>query len=95
MRPSVVLLGFVLGSAGAITFGLGGVAVVFTLLRKDYPQLASELPVLLANLAAFGVLTAIAALSFYGQMQRRRWRYAAITGLLIGIGAVAWMHRPT
>ena len=94
MRPSVVLLGFVLGSAAAITFGLGGVAVVFALLKKDYPRLASELPVLLINLAAFAVLTAVAALSFYGQMQRRRWRYAAITGLLLGIGAVVWIHRP-
>lgn len=95
MRPSVVLLGFVLGSAAAITFGLGGVAVVFAVLKKDYPRLASELPVLLVNLALFSVLTAIAALSFYGQMQRRRWRYAAHTGLLLGIVVVAWMHRQT
>ena len=95
MRPSVVLLGFVLGSVGAITFGLGGGAVVFAVLKKDYPRLASEVPVLLVNLAAFAALTAFAALSFYGQLQRRRWRYAAITGLLLGIAAVAWVHRPT
>ena len=94
MRPSVVLLGFVLGSVGAITFGLGGVAVVFALLKKDYPRLAAEVPVLLANLAAFAALTAVAALSFYGQLQRRRWRYAAIAGLLLGIATVAWVHRP-
>ena len=93
MRPSVVLLGFALGSVGAITFGLGGVAVVFAVLKKDYPRLASELPLLLVNLAAFAALTAMAALSFYGQLQRRSWRYAAIAGLLLGIGAIAWIHR--
>ena len=94
MRPSVVLLGFVLGSVVAITFGLGGVAVVFALLKKDYPRLASEVPALVANLAAFAALTVVAALSFYGQLYGRRWRYAAIAGLLLGIGAVAWVHRP-
>jgi len=46
MRPSVVLLGFVLGSAGAITFGLLGVAVVFTWLLPEYPRLENELPTL-------------------------------------------------
>ncbi|HET7133087.1 MAG TPA: hypothetical protein VFJ95_12605 [Gammaproteobacteria bacterium] len=94
MRPSVALLGFAFGSAAAITFGLTGVAVVFGLLRKDYPGLASELPALLGNLAAFGVLTAVAGLSFYGQIKRRRWRHAAIAGLLLGIAALGWMHRP-
>ena len=94
MRPSVALLGFVLGSAAAITFGLAGVAVVFVLLKKDYPRLAVELPALLANLAAFMALTAVAALSFYGQIRRHRWRHVAIGALLLGIGALAWMHRP-
>jgi len=95
MRPSVVLLGFVLGSVGAITFGLGGVALVFALLKKDHPGLASEIPLLLANLVAFAALTGVAAFSFYGQLQRRPWRYAAITCLLLGIGVLAWVHRPS
>ena len=94
MRPSVILLGFVLGSIAAITFGLAGVAVVFAVLEKDHPQLASEVPVLVANLAAFVALTAVGALSFYAQLHGRRWRYAAIAGLVLGIGAVAWVHRP-
>jgi uncharacterized membrane protein YfcA len=89
-----VLLGFVLGSAAAITFGLGGVSLVFVLLRTDHPRLASELPSLLTSLFAFAVLTAVAAASFYGQLHRRRWRYAAIALLLLGLGAVAWVHRP-
>ena len=94
MRPSVVLLGFVLGSVAAITFGLGGVAVVFALLKEDYPQLGGEVPALVANLAAFAALTAVGGLSFYGQLHRRRWRYLAIAGLVLGLGAAAWVHRP-
>ena len=39
MRPTVVVLGFVLGSAAAITFALAGTAIVFVALRSEYPRL--------------------------------------------------------
>ncbi|HUL81331.1 MAG TPA: hypothetical protein VL131_04280 [Gammaproteobacteria bacterium] len=94
MRPSVVLLGFVLGSTGAITFGLLGVAIVFTWLLPDYPRLESELPALWKSLGMFAALTCAAALSFYGQLRAKVWRRAAICALVLGIAAVGWFHWP-
>ena len=94
LRPSAVLLGFVLGSAGAITFGLLGVAVVFTWLLPDYPRLESELPALWRSLGMFAALTCAAALSFYGQLRGKGWRRAAIFALLLGIALVGWFHWP-
>lgn len=94
LRPSVVLLGFVLGSVGAITFGLLGVAVAFTWLRPNYPRLDVELPALWRSLGMFAGLTAAAALSFYGQLRAKAWRGAAICVLLVGIAAVGWFHWP-
>ena len=94
LRPSVVLLGFVLGSTGAITFGLLGVAFVFTWLLPDYPRLEGELPALWRSLGMFAALTCAAALSFYGQLRARVWRRAAISALLLGIAVVGWFHWP-
>lgn len=83
-----MLLGFVLGSAGAITFGLLGVAVVFTWLLPEYPRLDNELPTLWRSLGMFAALTVVAALSFYGQLRMKRWRWAPIVVLLLGIAVV-------
>jgi hypothetical protein len=94
MRPSVVLLGFVLGSIVAITFGLGGVAVVFLVLRSDYPRFAAELPALLGSLGLFAALTAIAGASFYGQLRARAWRHLAVAMLAIALLASAWYYWP-
>jgi hypothetical protein len=94
MRPSVVLLGFVLGSAAAITFGLLGVAVVFTFLQPEYPRLDNELPQLWWSLGMFAILTGTAAASFYGQLWSTPWRRAAVVLLLFGIGAIGWYHWP-
>jgi len=94
MRPSVVLLGFVLGSCAAITFALLGVTVVFGVLRTEHPRLASELPELLTNVAMFGVLTAAAGASFVGQLRQTPWRHAALVALLVGIASLAWFHWP-
>jgi hypothetical protein len=94
VTPSVVLLGFILGSAGAITFGLFGVAVVFTFLKPEYPRLDSEIGSLWWSLGMFAVLTCCAAASFYGQLRATAWRHAAVALLLLGIGAIGWYHWP-
>jgi len=94
LRPSVVLLGFVMGSAGAITFGLLGVAVVFTWLRPEYPRLENELPTLWRSLGMFAALTGVAALSFYGQLRMKSWRWPAIAVLLLGIAVLGWIQWP-
>ena len=41
MRPLAVLNAIVFGSAAAITFGLGGVLVIFLVLQGQYPQMRS------------------------------------------------------
>ena len=95
MRPSVVLLGFALGSAAAISFSLGGVAIVFMLLRSDYPRFDTELPSLLQSLGIFGALTVVAALAFYGQLRGAAWRRLAVGVLLAGLAAATWFYWPT
>ncbi|HEX7237693.1 MAG TPA: hypothetical protein VF405_12070 [Gammaproteobacteria bacterium] len=89
MRPAVVVLGFVLGSAAAITFALAGTTIVFIVLRSEYPRLSDELVPLLTSVALFAALTAAAGGSFYGELKMTRWRRLAQTGLLIALAAVA------
>lgn len=95
MKPSVVLMGFVLGSAAAITFGLGGVLVVFAVLRPQYPRLEEEFPALLVNLGVFAVLTATSAASFYGLLRGTVWRRAAVATLLAALAATVWFYWPS
>ena len=92
MRPAVVILGFIMGSAAAITFALAGTAIVFTFLRSEYPRLDGELPSLLLNVALFGLLTTAAASSFYGEIKHRSWRYAAWGVMLLALAAVTAYH---
>jgi len=92
MRPAVVVLGFVLGSAAAITFALAGTTIVFVALRSEYPQLADELRPLLTSVGLFSLLTAAAAASFYGEINMLRWRRLAQTALLALLAIVAVYH---
>jgi hypothetical protein len=89
MRPAVVVLGFLLGSAVAITFALLGTAIVFALLRSEYPRLDDELEPLLTSVGLFSLLTAAAGSSFYGEIKGCRWRRSAFAALLVMLAAVA------
>lgn len=92
MRPAIVILGFILGSAAAITFALVGSAIVFALLRAEYPRLDAELSSLLTSVALFVLLTVAAASSFYGEINRRPWRRGAWAGMLVMLALVAAYH---
>lgn len=92
MRPAVVILGFILGSAAAITFALVGTAVVFVVLRADYPRLENELAPLLISVALFSLLTIAAAGSFYGEIRGRQWRRGAVLALGVMLAIVAAYH---
>jgi hypothetical protein len=92
VRPAVVILGFILGSAAAITFALLGTTVVFLVLRSEYPRLAGELVPLLISAGLFTVLTAVAGGSFYGELKQRRWRTVAWALLLVVLAVVAVYH---
>jgi len=97
MRPSVVLLGFLLGSSGAICFGLFGVAFVFWVLGPQNPELSAEVGPLLSHLGRFGMLTLASAASFYGLLRQRPWRRISVAILLLVLGlivaAYAWADR--
>ncbi len=88
------MLGFVLGSTASITFGLLGVVVVFLFLGDEYPVLQGEYPFLVASLGAFALLTALAALSFYGRLRSRPWGNWALGGLMTGLAAAGWFYWP-
>jgi len=88
MRPSVMLLGFVLGSSGAICFGLLGVAFVFFMLGPEHPELKSEIGPLMTHLGRFAALTAAAAVSFEGLLRQRSWRRPGVGILLLVLAAV-------
>ena len=92
MRPAVVILGFVLGSAAAITFALAGTTIVFVALRSEYPRLDGELKPLLVSAGLFLSLTAAAGGSFYGEIKLRPWRRSAQAALLVVLAAVAVYH---
>ena len=94
MRPFTVLIGIVMGSAASITFGLFAVLVVFALLAGRHPDLIREVPQLLLNLSAFGVLTAASAGSFLGQATGRSWRGWAHAGTLICLAALILLYWP-
>lgn len=89
MRPAVVVLGFVLGSAAAITFALAGTVIVFTVLRDEYPRLDAEMVPLLVSTGLFVLLTAAAGASFYGELRARGWRRAAHAVLAVMLTVVA------
>ncbi|HVY64512.1 MAG TPA: hypothetical protein VHH11_06795 [Gammaproteobacteria bacterium] len=92
MRPSVALLGFVLGSTAAISFALAGVAIIFVVLRSEYPRLETELPLLVGSLGIFLALTAMAGASFYAQARRLAWRWLAHVLLGAGLALATWYY---
>ena len=94
MRPSVILLGFILGTAVSIMFSMLGVAVIFLVLGPSYPRLEAEADSLFVNLGFFAALTVFAAFSFYGVLKRRPWRAAAIAPLIITLALIAWYYWP-
>ncbi len=92
MRPAVVVLGFVLGSAAAITFALAGTAIVFVVLRAEHPRLESELGPLLVSLGLFALLSAAAGGSFYAEIKQRAWRGPVLGALAVMLLVVAAYH---
>ncbi len=92
MRPLTVLIGIVLGSAAATAFGLAATLVVFLVLADETPQFRDELPMLARYLAIFVGLTALAGLSFIGQVHARPWRRRAQGALWAAIALLAGLY---
>ncbi len=94
MRPFTVILGIFLGSLAAIAFGLAVVALIFVILRSDYPRVANELPLLLRSAAVFALLSLVAGGAFVGSLRQRPWRYPVLTVFWVGLFATGWYYWP-
>jgi hypothetical protein len=89
MRPLAVLNAILFGSAAAIAFGLGGVAVVFLILRARHPQIGAELPALLHSGLLFVLLTAVSGASLFAVLKGLRWRWLAQGAMWLLIAGMA------
>ena len=94
MRPLVVLLGIVMGSTVSIAVALLLTAVVFLLLPEYAERLADERGPLQWACLISVALAAIAATSFYGEVRRRGWRYAAHAILALMLAIALWAYWP-
>ena len=91
MRPLTILIGILLGSAVSITFSLVVVAGIAVALGRSHPELAEEVPQLLAMLVLFVLLTIASTGSFFGQINARPWRrWAHLATVLVLAGIVYW-----
>lgn len=93
MRPLTVLTGIILGSAFSIALGLSVVLLIFAIIGADHPQIDAERGGIVEAIALFTVLTALAAVSFIGQLRGRWWQYPGVVvmwGTLVLIGMYYW-----
>jgi hypothetical protein len=95
MQPLTILTGVVLGSAAATTFALGATLVVFLVLAGEHPQFKAELPLLAVYSLVFGVLTAVAGVSFVAELKQRRWRMWSQLLMWLAVGSVAALYWST
>ena len=94
MRPLAVLNAILFGSAAAITFGLGGVLVIFLILEGRHPGMRAELPALWRSGLLFAALAAISGLSLFSVLKELRWRwFAQIATWLVVAGIAAFYVR--
>lgn len=95
MNPATIFFGILLGSVGAIAFGLLVVLGIFVALAGREPRVAGEIPELARGAVLFAVLTALAAPAFVGSLRRRSWRHVPMVLLAIGIAGVGWYYWST
>ena len=88
MRPLTVLFGMLLGTCVSVTFTLAGLALIWFVVQHSDPRLAVAIPHRPSAIAASLLLTALAALSFIGQLRLRPWRrfahLATVAALAVG-----------
>ena len=94
MRPLVVLLGIVMGSTVSIAAALLLTGVVFLLLPEYGARLAEERQPLTVACLLSVLLAGVAAMSFYGELRVRAWRYAAHGALLVVLAVALWTYWP-
>lgn len=94
MKPFTVVLGIILGSLVSIAASLGGVLLVFWILRDESPRFGAEMPELLRSTGIFFALAALAAGGFVGMLRNARWRIVCLGLLWAGLIATGWYYWP-
>jgi hypothetical protein len=95
MRPWLVVLLIITGSAIAISVSLSMAAVVFWLLPEYAVRLEPERLPLLHGLAWSWALTVIGGFSLIGEIRGRRWRWPVQGVLGVLMVAMAWVFWPS
>jgi hypothetical protein len=83
-----------MGSTVSIALGLLMTGAVFLLLNNSDSRLADESRPLMVTTLGSVLLAAMAALSFYTELKRSRWRYLAHAGLVGLLILAVWMYWP-
>jgi hypothetical protein len=94
MRPFAVLNAIIFGSATAITFGLGGVIVIFLVLKGRHPEMISEFGTLARSAALFAALAATAGTSLFATLKARTWRHLAQAAMWLCLVALVILYWP-
>ncbi len=94
MRPFAVLNAIIFGSAAAITFGLGGVIIIFLVLKGRHPEVLGEFGPLLQGAGMFTLLALAAGTSLYATLKRLTWRHAAQAGMWLCVSALVILYWP-
>jgi hypothetical protein len=89
MRPLAVLNAILFGSAVAIALSLGGVTVVFLILRGRHPEMGAELPTLLQSGLLFAGLAAVSGASLFAMLKGLRWRWLAQGAMWLLVAGMA------
>ena len=95
MRPLAVLIGIVMGSAFALFAGLALTWITLLFVPKDEAgELFGEQNTLVFAIGVFATVSAVSAVSFYGQIRERRWRLAAHALTTASLCAAVWLYWP-
>jgi hypothetical protein len=94
VRPFAVLNAILFGSAAAITFGLGGVIVIFLVLRGRHPEMLSEFASLLRSGAVFALMAAASGTSLYATLKQLKRRHTAQAAMWLCLAALVALYWP-
>ncbi len=94
MRPLAVLIGIVMGSTVSIALGLVLTFIVLLLLPEARDRWAGEQAALITATLLTLSLAAVSALSFYGELRSRRWRFGPHAALVALLCLTTWLYWP-
>jgi hypothetical protein len=94
MPPLAIITGILMGSSAAIAASLSVVALMFFLLRDDYPRLDSEFGPLLTSTGIFLLMTVVCALGFVSLIKRHPLRWWGQGAMWVALVAVIFYYLP-